>query len=75
MTKVSDTDRAADLMRRGGTLTRMHTRDGPKWFIVPGGEVPDKVATELIRRPDVQPGGDTLFPGIMSQTYRLGARA
>jgi hypothetical protein len=70
VTKARDTDRAADLMRRGGTLTRMNTHHGPRWFIVPGGEIPDKVA----RRPDIQPSNDGLFPGI-SQTFRLGARA
>jgi len=52
----------------------MHTRTGLKWFLVPGGEVSEKVAVELIERPDVQPDGDGLFPGI-SQTFRLGRRA
>jgi hypothetical protein len=63
--------KAADLMRAGGVLTRLNTNHGPRWYIVPGGEVTDKIATELLERPDVQPNGDGLFPGI-SQTFRLG---
>jgi hypothetical protein len=71
--KRSDSaDRAADLMRRGSILARMNTRYGTKWFIVPGGEVSEKVASELLNRPDVQPNNDGLFPGL-SQTFRLGA--
>jgi hypothetical protein len=50
----------------------MHTHTGLCWFIVPGGEVSAAVAAELLKRPDVQPSGDGLFPGI-SQTFRLGA--
>jgi hypothetical protein len=50
----------------------MNTRYGTKWFIVPGGEVSEKVASELLNRPDVQPNNDGLFPGL-SQTFRLGA--
>jgi hypothetical protein len=66
--------RAADLMRTGSALVRMHTRDGTAWFLVPGGEVSEKMARALIQRPDVQPMSDGLFPGI-SQTYRLGRHA
>ena len=65
---------AADHMRTGSVLTKMHTRTGLKWFLVPGGEVSEKVAAELIERPYVQPDGDGLFPGI-SQTFRLGRLA
>jgi len=62
--------RAADLMREGGILMQMHTRAGLRWFIVPGGEVPAAIAGELLKRPDVQPNDDGLFPGI-SQTFKL----
>lgn len=71
--------KAADMMRAGGTLQQMKTKHGPKWYIVPttrggdGGEITEEVAVELIERPDVQPGGDGLFPGI-SQTFRLWKR-
>jgi hypothetical protein len=51
----------------------MNTCHGAKWFIVPGGEVSEKVANELLNRPDVQPNNDGLFPGL-SQTFRLGAK-
>lgn len=71
MTKRMTSARAADLMRAGSVLRQMHTRTGLKWFIVPGCEVTEKVAAELLERPDVQPSGDGLFPGI-SQTFRLG---
>ena len=74
MTKRITIAQAADMLRKSGAvLQRMHTRHGLQYFIVPGGEIPDKIATELIERPDVQPGGDGLFPGI-SQTFRLGRR-
>ena len=70
---IASADKAADLMRRGGILTKMHTRTGPCWFIVPDGEVSAAIAAELLKRPDVQPNDDGLFPGI-SQTFKLGAR-
>jgi hypothetical protein len=70
--KITNARKAADLMRLGGILARMNTSRGPCWFIVPGGEVSAKVATELLNRPDVQPNSDGLFPGL-SQTFRLGA--
>jgi hypothetical protein len=62
---------AADLMRAGSALRQMHTRHGIKFFLIPGGEVSDKVAAELIERPDVQPDADGLFPDT-AQTFRLG---
>lgn len=69
-TKIHKIDRAADLMRTGSTLTKMHTAGGTGWFLVPGGEVTASVAVTLIERPDVQPNHDGLFPGI-SQTFRF----
>jgi hypothetical protein len=71
---ISKDEIAADSMRAGSVLTQMHTRTGLKLFLVPGGEVSERVAAEIIERPDVQPDGDGLFPGI-SQTFRLGKRA
>ena len=70
---ITNAFQAADLMRKGGILMQMHTRTGLCWFIVPGGEVSKAVAAELLKRPDVQPSGDGLFPGI-SQTFRLACR-
>jgi hypothetical protein len=64
------TVQAADLMRVGSTLTQMHSRNGLVWCLVPGGEVTERIANELLARPDVQPSNDGLFPGI-SQTFRL----
>jgi hypothetical protein len=61
---------AADLMRAGSTLMQMHSRNGLRWYLVPGGEVTERVAAELLARSDVQPSNDGLFPGI-SQTFRL----
>jgi hypothetical protein len=71
MTKITKAPQAADSMRAGSVLRQMHTRTGLKWFLVPGGEVSEKVAVEQIERPDIQPDRDGLFPGI-SQTFRLG---
>jgi len=62
--------RAVDLMRSGAPLVQMHTREGLRWYVVPGGQVPPRIAKELLARPDVQPSQDGLFPGI-SQTFRL----
>jgi hypothetical protein len=59
-------------MREGSILMKMHTPAGSSWYIVPHGPVSAAVATELLERPDVQAGGDGLFPGI-PQTYRLVA--
>jgi len=67
--RINNAFQVADLMRKGGILLQMHTRAGLCWFIVPGGEVSAAAAKELLRRPDVQPSGDGLFPGI-SQTFR-----
>jgi hypothetical protein len=49
---------------------QMHGRYRVGWYIVPGGEVTEKVAIALLERPDVQPNADGLFPGI-SQTFKM----
>jgi hypothetical protein len=67
---IITTPRAVDMMRSGGTLVQMHCKDCLRWYIVPGDEVTERVANELLGRPDVQPSSDGLFPGI-SQTFRL----
>jgi hypothetical protein len=61
---------ALDLMREGRLLTRMHTVNGLRWFVVPGGKVTDKVAERILARPDVQPHDSGLFPGC-EQTFQL----
>ena len=70
--KIRKIDRAADLMRTGSVLTKMHLATGTGWFLVPGGEVTASVAVALLARPDVQPNHGGLFPGI-SQTFRFTA--
>jgi len=62
--------RAVDLMRSGAPLVQMHTREGLRCYVVPGGQVSARIARELLACPDVQPSQDGLFPGI-SQTFRL----
>ena len=62
--KITEINRAADLMRTGSVLTQMHKTSGTGWYLVPGGEVAAKVAIALLERPDVQPNHDGLFPGI-----------
>jgi len=72
--KTIKASRAADdLMRQGGILARTHTSTGLRWSTDSGGEVSAAVAAELLKRPDVQPNDDGLFPGL-SQTFRLGSR-
>jgi hypothetical protein len=59
--KINDVRTAADLMRRGRPLVQMHKRNGVGWYMVPGGELTERVALTLFERPDVQPSGDGLF--------------
>jgi hypothetical protein len=61
---------ALELMREGKLLMPMHTVNGVRFFIVPGGMIADSVARRIIARPDVQPFDSGLFPGH-PQTYRL----
>jgi hypothetical protein len=73
--RISNTSHAADLMRSGSALVQMHDIAAVRlrWYIVPGGEITERIANELLARPDVQPSSDGLFPGI-SQTFRLRAK-
>jgi hypothetical protein len=57
-------------MREGKVLMRMHTVNGMRWFIVPGGKITDSVANRILARPDVQPHDSGLFPGG-EQTFKL----
>jgi hypothetical protein len=61
---------ALGLMREGKPLMKMHTVNGMRWFIVPGGQVTDAVASRLLARPDVQPRDSGLFPGC-ERTFQL----
>jgi hypothetical protein len=65
--------KAAELMRRDSRLLQMRDKRGVlAWFVVPGGKLEAEVAEELIKRSDVVPQRDGLFPGI-SQTWRMGS--
>jgi hypothetical protein len=61
---------ALNLLREGKLLMRMHTVNGLRWFIMPGGQVADSVVRRILARPDVHPFDDGLFPGH-AQTYKL----
>src|SRR5262249_47863533 len=61
---------ALELLREGKLLMRMHTINGMRWFIVPGGQVAESVVERILARPDVQPHDNGLFPGC-EQTFRL----
>jgi hypothetical protein len=61
---------ALELMREGKLLMKMHTPSGMRWFVVPGGQITDAVATRILARPDVQPHDSGLFPGC-EQTFQL----
>jgi hypothetical protein len=52
--KIQSALRAADLMRAGGTLQQMHSKNGPLWYIVPGGEVTENVARALLAREKIE---------------------
>jgi len=61
---------ALELLREGKLLTRMHTVNGLRWFVVPGGQIADSTAKRILSRSDVQPHDSGLFPGC-EQTFRL----
>ena len=61
---------ALELMREGKLLLRMHTVNGLRWFVVPGGQVAESVVKRILARPDVQPHDNGLFPGC-EQTFQL----
>jgi len=67
--KPISTPDAADMLRGGATLVKMHGKDGLRWYITGAGEVTERVANELLARPDVQPSNDGMFG--TSQTFRL----
>jgi hypothetical protein len=70
--KVINEKDAAELLRDSRRrLMRMHTPNGLKWYVVPGGAVSDQTAEKILARPDVHVFDDGLFPGI-PQTYRIG---
>lgn len=63
--------KAVDLMHAGSLLMQMNKAgDARAWYLIPGGEVPDDVAQDLIRRSNVIAMNDGLFPGI-SQTWKM----
>jgi hypothetical protein len=68
---ISEVD-ALELLREGKLLMRMHTVNGMRFFIVPGGQIADSVARRILSRKDVQPVDSGLFPGH-EQTYRMRA--
>jgi hypothetical protein len=64
---------ALELLReRGRRLMRMHTPDGLRWFVVPGGLVSDQTAKKIVARPDARIFDDGLFPNN-PQSYRIGS--
>jgi hypothetical protein len=58
------------LHHRGSRLIKMHTHDGPEFFVVPGGRVHDGAVPKLLQQPDMVPFDDGLFPGN-SQTWHI----
>lgn len=74
MPKLLNLQQATAALRLGNAkLMKMHTANGMAWFVVPGGPVNDLVANALLKRIDVKPSNDGLFPGV-SQTWMLGWR-
>ena len=61
MAKIISERRAVELIReRGRCLARMNTVRGPKWFLIPGGEVSDETAARIRDMPQVALEGRTL---------------
>jgi hypothetical protein len=48
----------------------MNTRAGPRWFLIPDGEVAPETARRIRKLPDVVGSQDGLFPGL-DQTWRI----
>jgi hypothetical protein len=70
MTLISE-KRAVELIRdHGRCLALMHTRHGPCWFLIPGGEVSVETARKIQNMPQVAASKDGLFPGL-DQTWRI----
>lgn len=64
-------NKALDMMSTGSLLMQMNKPgDMPAWYLVPGGEIDEVVAKDLLKMENVKPNNDGLFPGI-SQTWRM----
>jgi hypothetical protein len=62
---------ATELLRDGRRrLMKMHTQNGQRWFIVPGGLVSNATARKILARRDAHVFNDDLFPNN-PQTYRI----
>jgi ADP-ribose pyrophosphatase YjhB (NUDIX family) len=68
-------DDALELMRVDGhRLMLMHSNKAPNgmsYYLVPGGFVEDVDAQKIIRRDDVRPLDEGLFPGC-TQSWKMG---
>ena len=61
-------------LRTGSSIVVMHdhkSATGKSFFVVPGGYVDVRVAEKIIKRPDVIPADDGLFPGC-TQSWKMG---
>lgn len=59
------------LSRPGSRMMIMHTLGGDEYFIVPGGRVTLEDAQRIMKRANVVPFDDGLFPGH-EQSWRIG---
>jgi hypothetical protein len=66
---ISETN-ALELLREGRLLTRMHTKIGMRWFVIPGGQIADAVAKRILARKDIKPHDGGLFPNC-EQTFQM----
>lgn len=63
--------KAQDKMHEGSFLIQMNkSGDGKAWYLIPGGEISDEIATQLKAMANVVASDDGLFPGI-SQTWKM----
>jgi hypothetical protein len=64
-------NRAAAVMRSGAALHLTHRPGGAQWTLSTGETVSDAVARVLIAQPNIVSVGDTLFAGVLGQTWRF----
>lgn len=55
----------------GARMMKMHTKEGPQFYVIPGGRVEDADAARIMQRTNVEQFDDGLFPGN-PQSWRIG---
>jgi hypothetical protein len=77
MTRAGTAQTLLSAMRDESEALTLSFEEGkPVWRLLNSGRrISAKTAQHIVNRIDVQPSGDTLFPGACSQTYTARRRA